>query len=117
MDAAGLQELFAPFGPVTARRMFGGHGVYADGLCFALDFDGEIYLKCDVENQPTFVAAGSRPFTYMAKGKPVEVGFWRLVEEAYDDPEALKRWASLGLEAARRAAAKKGKAKGRARKK
>ena len=34
MDAEGLKELFAPFGPVAVKRMFGGHGVYADGLVF-----------------------------------------------------------------------------------
>ncbi|MEA2873640.1 MAG: TfoX N-terminal domain, partial [Hyphomicrobiales bacterium] len=34
MNADGLKELFEPFGPVTVRRMFGGSGGYADGLCF-----------------------------------------------------------------------------------
>ncbi len=117
MDAEGLKELFEPFGVVTVKRMFGGHGLYADGLCFALALGGEVYLKCDVENRAAFVAAGSRPFSYMAKGRMVEVGFWRLVADAYDESDALKRWASLGLEAARRAAAAKaGKAKPKARK-
>ena len=41
------------------------------------------------------------------KGKPKPMAYWRLVASAYDDPEELKRWAELGLSAARRAAAAK----------
>ncbi len=109
MDADGLKELFAPFGPVTVKRMFSGHGVYADGLCFALHLGGEIYIKADDENRAEFAAAGSAPFVYEAKGRPVQVSFWRLVASAYDDEDELKRWAALGLGAARRAAAVKAK--------
>lgn len=120
MDADGLKELFEPFGAVAVRRMFGGHGVYADGLCIAIESDSEVYLKCDAENEAAFAAAGSAPFTYMAKGKPMKMAYWRLVAGAYDEPEELRRWASLGLAAARRAAEVKARkraasAKGRSR--
>jgi TfoX/Sxy family transcriptional regulator of competence genes len=37
--------------------------------------------------------------------------FWRLPSAAYDEPDELIRWAALGLEAARRAAAAKAKPK------
>jgi hypothetical protein len=37
MDAESLKALFEPFGPVAVKRMFGGHGVYAAGLCFAIE--------------------------------------------------------------------------------
>ena len=107
MDAEGLKELFAPFGPVSVKRMFGGHGIYADGLCFALQSDGEVYLKTDGENRAEFVSAGSRPFIYEAKGKATEMSYWRLVASAYDDEDDLRRWARLGLAAARRAAVAK----------
>jgi DNA transformation protein len=117
MDAAGLKELFSPFGPVEVRRMFGGAGVYADDLCFAIEARGEVYIKVDAETQSAFEAAGSSPFVYEMGGKPKAMGYWRLVAEAYDDTEALRRWAGLGLAAARRAAAKKsaGKLKASAR--
>jgi len=114
LDAEGLKELFAPFGAVTVKRMFSGHGVYADGLCFALHLGGEIYIKADADSEPEFVAAGSRRFVYQAKGKDVEVGFWRLPANAYDDEDELRRWAALGLAAARRFAIAKVKPKARA---
>ena len=47
MSAEALKELFKPFGAVVVRRMFGGAGVYADGLCFAIEQDGEVFLKVD----------------------------------------------------------------------
>jgi DNA transformation protein len=107
MDAEGLKELFEPFGVVTVRRMFGGSGVYSDGLCFAIALGGEVYIKADAETKAAFETAGSLPFVYLAQGKPTTVSYWRLVAEAYDDTDALKRWAGLGLAAAQRAAAKK----------
>ena len=107
MDADGLVELFEPLGKVTVRRMFGGHGVYADGLCFAIQADGEVYIKIAPDTEAAFASAGSSPFTYVAKGKPMKMAYWRLVQSAYDDADELKRWATLGLAAARAAAAAK----------
>ena len=51
MDREGLEELFAPFGPVNVRRVFSGHGVYAERLCFALALRGEIFIKTDAETE------------------------------------------------------------------
>ena len=115
MNADGLKELFEPFGAVAVKRMFGGHGVYAEGLCFAIESEGEVFLKADARSQPSFAAAGSSPFVYNAKGRPMTTSFWRLPPAAQDEAEELSRWAALGLEAARRAAeakAKPAKAKG-----
>jgi DNA transformation protein len=37
-------EQMADFGFVTARRMFGGAGIYRDGMMFALIADDVLYL-------------------------------------------------------------------------
>jgi DNA transformation protein len=102
MDAEGLKELFEPFGPVAVKRMFSGHGIYADGWCFALSLRGEIYLRTDVESAAALAAAGSTPFVYQRKDKSITTNLWRLVESAYDDADEIKRWSSLALAAARR---------------
>jgi DNA transformation protein len=114
-NAQSHRELFAPFRPVAVKRMFGGAGIYADGHCFAIELDGEVYLKVDEASRAAFEAAGSRPAVYVAKGKPMEMSKWRLPAAAYDDKQKLKRWASLGLEAARRAAAARANRKRKAR--
>jgi DNA transformation protein and related proteins len=113
MDADGLKALFEPLGAVTVKRMFGGHGVYFHGLCFAVESGGEVSLKTDAESQPNFSAAGSSPFIYTARGRPKTTSFWRLPPHAHDEPKELRRWAALALEAARRAAEAKAKPKTR----
>ena len=111
MNAEALRELFRPFGEVAVKRMFGGAGIYAEGLCFATELDGEVFLKADALSQPDFTAAGSSPFIYVARGKPMPTSFWRLPAIARAEADELVRWAALGLEAARRAAEAKAKAK------
>jgi DNA transformation protein and related proteins len=116
MDTDSLKELFEPFGAVSVKRMFGGHGVYADGVCFAIEQGGEVFLKVDAETQALFSTASSSPFIYMAKGKGRATSFWRLPATAAEDPEDLKRWATLGAQAARRAASMKAQKIARTRK-
>jgi DNA transformation protein and related proteins len=108
VDAEGLKDLFAPFAAVSLKRMFSGHGVYADGVCFALHLRDDIYLKADKETQARFEAAKSEPFAYDGhRGKVTVTSYWRLPPEAYDDPDELKDWSALALQAARRFAAAK----------
>jgi DNA transformation protein and related proteins len=116
VDADGLKQLFEPFSEVTVKRMFSGHGVYAEGVCFAIEHGGEVFLKVDSLSEPSFAEAGSSPFIYAARGKPMPTSYWRLPASAHEQADELRRWAALGLEAARRAAEAKAKPKARARK-
>jgi DNA transformation protein len=102
MDADGLKELFAPFGAVSVKRMFSGHGIYADGWCFALSLRGEIYLRTDDDSAAALAAAGSARFAYQRGDRTITTNLWRLTASAYDDPDELRRWSSLALAAARR---------------
>jgi len=112
-DPDHLQELFAAFGPVAVRRMFGGAGIFADGVMFALVDDGVIYLKADEHTIPAFAREGLGPFTYATKdGVRALTSYWRMPSRLYDDPDALARWAADSLAAARRGAAAK-QARGR----
>lgn len=100
MDPDFIRELFAPFRPVAAKRMFGGIGLFADGLMFGLIFDDVIYLRVDDASVPSFEREGSAPFVYpLAKhhiGRPSR-HFWRLPERLYDDPDELGVWAARAL--------------------
>jgi DNA transformation protein len=107
LDAEFIRELFAPFGPVAVRRMFGGAGIYSEGLMFALVFDGAIFLKVDDASIPDFEREGSRPFVYTRAKSPGRVGraslsYWRLPERLYDDPDELAVWAGHALAVAQR---------------
>jgi DNA transformation protein and related proteins len=113
VDAEALKALFEPFGSVTVKRMFGGSGIYAEGLCFAIEADGEVFVKTDALSRADFSAADSAPFTYVAKGKSRPTSYWSLPAIAHDEADELRRWARTGLEAARRAAAARAKPKGK----
>ena len=60
---------------------------------------GEVFLKGDELSQQSFAAAGSSPFIYVAKGRPMTTSFWRLPATAHAEADELRRWAALGLEA------------------
>jgi len=102
-----LLELLEPFGPLTARKMFGGWGVYAGGPMVAIVIDGELLLKTDPATRAVFEQAGCRPFVYRARGREVPMSYWSVPEAALDSAEAMQPWARLALEAAVRAATAK----------
>lgn len=107
MDPEFIRELLAPFGPVTIKRMFGGAGIWSEGLMFGLIFDGAIFLKVDETSIPDFEREGSKPFVYTRAKSKGRVGraslsYWRLPERLYDDPDELAVWANRALTIAER---------------
>ena len=108
MDAESIRELFAEFGPIDVRRMFGGVGVFVDGRMIALVSREVIHFKADAETIPAFEQEGLTPFSYATKnGEQKLTSYWRMPDRLYDDPEELARWARAAHEPALRAADKK----------
>ena len=118
MDLEFIRELFVEFGPVTVRRMFGGAGLYADGVMFALVSGGQIYLKANAATVPGFEREGCGPFEYGSKtGKRAIMSYWRLPDRLYDDTDELARWARAALAVALKATPKSSKSSKRKRRK
>lgn len=111
---AYLQDLFADFGAVTSRRMFGGYGLYRDGVFFALVFEDGLYLKVDAQTQARFEAAGCAPFVYTKQKESITTSYWSAPDEAMDSPLAMRPWAQLAYDAALRKASSTSKRKPRA---
>lgn len=105
MDNERIAELFSGLGPVSIRRMFGGKGIYLDGVIFALDLGGELMLKADAQTAPDFEAAGCTQWVYANRksGKPVLMPYWSVPDEAMDDPDEMTPWARKAFEAGMRA--------------
>lgn len=117
-DLAFAADLFAGLGHVQPRRMFGGAGLYAGGVMFALVDDGRIYLKTDTALQADLAAAGAVAWIYTEQrgpkaGVPVETSYWSLPEAALDDPDEACAWArrALAVAEAKKAATPKRKRK------
>ena len=98
-------ESLEPLGGVSARRMFGGWGIYKDGVMFALIAYDQLYLKVDDDNRAAFEARGLQPFIYTGKGRPIRMSYREAPGEGFDDPDILCDWARGACAAALRARA------------
>ena len=104
---AFVLELMAPLGAVSARAMFGGHGIYAGSQFVAIVVDDVLYLKADDESRGMFDARGLEPFSYVSDGRTYAMSYFRAPDEAFDGPHAMLPWARAALGAAVRKAARK----------
>ena len=106
-----LLDTLSDLGGVRSRAMFGGHGIYHDGVMLGLVADGVFYLKVDDGNRAAFEAAGSKPFTYRRQGltKDVAMSYWEVPAGVLESREALCQWARDAHAAAVRSKSKTGK--------
>ena len=98
-DISFARELFAALPGLTTRRMFGGLGIYSEGVIFALmRSDGTLLIKAqDGPFADRLAAMGCEKWLYTRKdGAASSMPYWTMPEAAVDDPEAA---ADLGRDA------------------
>jgi DNA transformation protein len=100
-------ELLGPFGTVSARSLFGGHGIYLDGVLLALVAQECLWLKADEINRAEFESAGCQAFGYRRAGKTIQMGFYEAPAHAMESPQAMMPWARSAYAAALRAHARR----------
>ena len=101
---AFVLEQLGPVGPLVTKRMFGGIGVYAGDLFFAVVFRDVLYLKVDDHTRGLHEAAGARPFVPFP-GRPRRKGqtqYYSVPAAILEDGDALMVWANEALSIARR---------------
>ncbi len=114
MNVDDMLDLLTGISEVTPRRMFGGTGFYKDGIMFALEAYGRLFLKTDGESLQTYVDAGCEPFIYTTKdGSRMSMSYYEPPESAFSSPIRMKPWAVLAVAASLRAAKAKAKPKAR----
>ncbi len=89
-------------GPVGARAMFGGFGLYLRGVMFALIADETLYFKTDAGNRAAFEAAGMGPFVYESRGRRLAMSYHEAPPDALEDAAALSELARGAYAAAQR---------------
>lgn len=110
-------ELMADWAPVSARKMFGGYGLYREGVMFALVASDELFFKTDADNVAQFERASSRPFVYQGQDRMVQMSYWSAPATSLDSPAEMSNWCQSAYGAALRAqAARAGKSDKRRRK-
>jgi len=101
-----VMEQLGRVAPVTSRSMFGGVGVYSDGLFFALMAGDTLYLKVDDSNRGDFEAAGTGPFAPFGDPSMV-MRYYELPADLLEDADALRPWVFKAIDVARAARRKK----------
>jgi DNA transformation protein len=100
-----LSPLGGAMGGVSAKGMFGGFGIYLDGLMFALIADDVLYFRCDDGNRPAYEEAGMEPFRPFADKptfKLTALPYWEVPAELFDESDELCLWARAAYDAALR---------------
>lgn len=95
-------DLLGGLGSIRVRAMFGGVGIYGDGLMFALIHQGVLYLRTDAVNRPAFEARGLSAFRPLPD-RPAVMPYHPVPDDALEDTETLLAWARPAYEAALRA--------------
>lgn len=98
-----LSEVFEQFGVVQTRKMFGGHGLYHNGVMFGLVADETLYLKADETVAHYFESKGLGQFEYGRGNKLIKMSYYLAPEEIFDDREEAAKWAHRSYEVAFRA--------------
>ena len=108
-------ELLSGAGNPVSKRMFGGWGIYVDGVTIAVIADltklgganEKLYLKVDEVTKKQFAAVGGKRFEMESKdGKTMGMNYFTTPDEAMESPDAMLPWARLALNAALDAKAK-----------
>ena len=102
-----LPDLFHGLGSIRTKRMFGGHGVYADEVFFAWVVRDVLYLKGDEMTAPHFGERGLERFEYVKDGEVMKMAFYQAPAECLEDPDEAMKWGRMAIEASLRAAQKK----------
>ena len=105
MDSEAISDLFSGLGPVSIRRMFGGKGIYHEGVIIAVELRGELMLKGDAVAARDYESAGSKQWTYVHSrhGKTVSMPYWSVPDGAADSADEMTPWARKAYEAGLRA--------------
>lgn len=96
-------EMLQLFGAVTAKKMFGGYGLYKDGIMFALIADDALYFKVDDVSRNDFTGHGLTPFTYTKNGTQYKMSYYGAPDDVFEDIEVMAEWAEKAFCAALRA--------------
>lgn len=101
-----VKEAMAPVGTVTSRSMMGGATLYCDSIIFAIILRDSLWFKADAVSDSEWDAAGCKRFTYDRDGSTATMNYRRAPDDVYDDADAMRDWAALGIAAGLRAPAK-----------
>ncbi len=82
-----FMALLLPHGPITVRAMFGGFGIFYDGVVFATIVNNELYFRVDDESRADFESRDCKQFTYDGKERPVCMPYFTVPDSVLKNPK------------------------------
>ncbi len=107
-------DQLVPVGTIEHRRMFGGIGLYAQSLFFALIDDDTLFFKVNDRTRPGYREAGAVGFDPYGDGR-ASFNYMTVPVEVLEDRETLRAWAHDAIDVAREATRAKPARQGRER--
>ncbi len=96
---AYVLEQLEYMGAITARKMFGGAGIYKDNIFFALIADDVLYFKANDTNRAEYETRGMEPFRPYGDDSFV-MSYYEVPEEILEDRDELHKWAGKAIQVA-----------------
>lgn len=90
-------DQLSEFGEVEVKRMFGGIGLFHQGLMFGKIGGDTFRLKVDEHNQKEYEDKGMKPFYSESKKKGMP--YWEVPIDVFEDRKELAKWALKSYEA------------------
>ncbi|USD66264.1 TfoX/Sxy family DNA transformation protein [Vibrio sp. SCSIO 43136] len=104
MDKPVLKDslrLFEALGTIKSRSMFGGFGVFADEVMFALVVGETLYIRADSVKAQYYREQGLEPYVYKKRGFPVVTKYFAVPQEQWQNPSDIFAEATHALSIAR----------------
>ena len=85
-----VMDQLTPLGGIGGRAMFGGYGIFHEGVMFAIISDDTLYFKVNDSNRAVYESAGSWSF-------PHSRSYYEVPADVLDDTARLQEWARAAL--------------------
>jgi DNA transformation protein len=99
---AYVLDQLSEFGEIEPKKMFGGVGLYRDGVFFGLLARDTLFLKVDEQNRGDYQRAGMKAFKPFAN-RPGSKNYFAVPLPILESPIDLAAWARKAFAAAERA--------------
>ncbi|MBN1433938.1 TfoX/Sxy family protein [Candidatus Fermentibacterales bacterium] len=84
---------------ISAKRMFGGAGLFHEGRMFGLIAGDVLYLKADDSGRRLYEEKGTGPFRPY-RNRDSTMPYYEVPAEILDDPDELGEWARASMRVA-----------------
>jgi DNA transformation protein and related proteins len=85
---------------ITARRMFGGFGLYCEKYFFGIISKSELYFKTDATTRTSYTQRGMKPFT--PNPQQILKNYLEVPVDILEDRQSLVEWAREAVRVAKK---------------